>query len=407
MVCVAFLGGKGPPMDDPVILSACRTPIGKFRGTLSALSAPELGSVAIRAALERAGVEPGAVDEVILGNVLSAGIGQAPARQAALGAGLPASVPALTINKVCGSGLKAVMLAAQAIRAGDAEVVVAGGMESMSQAPYLLRREAPPLGDRTLVDALLLDGLICARSQRVMGQIADRLAREESLSREQQDRVAVESHRRALQARDEGRFEAEIAEVVVTRKTGAETVSADEGPRPETTLERLARLAPAFDPEGSVTPGNASMISDGASAVVVASDRAARRMGQRPLARIVSYAAAGMEPEDLFLAPVPAMRRALDRAGISMEQVDRIELNEAFAAQVLACGARLDLPGDRLNVNGGAIALGHPIGASGARVLATLVHELIRCDGRFGLASLCLGGGNAVAMVLERMTSHD
>lgn len=392
-------------MGYPVILSACRTPIGKFRGALSTLTAPELGAVAIRAALEGAGVEPGLVDEVVMGNVLSAGVGQAPARQAALGAGLPASVAALTINKVCGSGLKAVMLASQAVRAGGAEVVVAGGMESMSQAPYLLSRDAPPLGDRTLVDALLYDGLVCALSHQAMGCIADRLAKDDSISREAQDSLAMESHRRAVEAATEGRFNDEIVPVPVAGKKGTVAVSADEGPRADTSLERLARLAPAFGPEGSVTAGNASMISDGASAVVVASLRTAQKIGVAPLARIVASATAGMEPEDLFVAPVLAMRKALDRAGITMEQVDRIELNEAFAAQMLACRNRIPLPGDRLNVHGGAIALGHPIGASGARVLTTLVHALKQCQGRYGLTSLCLGGGNAVALVIERVRS--
>lgn len=390
-------------MDQPVILSACRTPIGKFRGALSALSAPELGAVAVREALKRSGIAPEVVDEVILGNVLTAGVGQAPARQAALGAGLPASVAALTVNKVCGSGLKAVMLASQAVRAGDAEVVVAGGMESMSQAPYLLRRDAPPLGDRALVDSLLYDGLVCGRCSKAMGLIADRLAREDKICREEQDAFALESHRRAVRARDEGWFDEEIVPVPVPRKKGTETVSADEGPRADTSLERLAALAPAFEREGSVTPGNASMISDGAAVVVVASESAAKRLGRAPVARIVASATSGMEPEDLFLAPVSAMRKALEKAGISMDQMDRIELNEAFAAQMLACRNRLDLPLDRLNVNGGAIALGHPIGASGARVLVTLVHDLVRNNGRFGLASLCLGGGNAVAMVIERV----
>ena len=297
------------------------------------------------------------------------------------------------------------MLAAQAIRAGDAEVVVAGGMESMSQAPYLMTRDGPPLGDRALVDALLHDGLTCARSGKIMGQIAERLARDEAISRVDQDDWAVESHRRAVHAAREGRFNVEIVEIPIPRKSGSVTISCDEGPRADTTPERLAALPPAFDPGGSVTPGNASMISDGAAAVVVTSAQAARRLGRSPLARIVSSATCGTEPEDLFIAPVPAMRKALDRAGISLDHVDRIELNEAFAVQVLACSRRLDLPSDRLNVNGGAIALGHPIGASGARVLATLVHELSRCDGRYGLASLCLGGGHAVAMVIERTNS--
>jgi acetyl-CoA C-acetyltransferase len=392
------------PMDRPVILSARRTPIGKFRGRLSSLSAPELGAVAITAALKDAGAAPADVDEVIMGNVLAAGVGQAPARQAALAAGLPATVAALTINKVCGSGLKAVMLASQAIRAGDAELVVAGGMESMSRAPYLLPRDGPPLGDRPMIDALLHDGLVCARSAKPMGQIADSLAGRDAISRADQDAFAVESHRRATRAIAEGAFEAEIAPVTVSvdRRKPPVAVSTDEGPRADVDPDRMAALPPAFGAAGTVTAGNASMISDGAAAVLVASPRLAERLGRKPLARIVAAATSGGEPEDLFIAPVNAIKMALDRAGVNLNQIDRVELNEAFAVQMLACARRLGLALDRVNVNGGAIALGHPIGASGARVLVTLLHALQRCGGRYGLASLCLGGGNAVAMVVER-----
>ena len=390
-------------MDMPVILAATRTPIGKFRGALAALAATELGSAAISAAIERAGIRPEAVEEVIMGNVLAAGVGQAPARQAALGAGLPATVAALTINKVCGSGLKAVMLAAQAIRAGDAELIVAGGLESMSRAPFLSQRDAPPLGNRLLIDALMQDGLVCARSAKAMGEIADELARREAISRRGQDDFALESHRRANRAVQEGAFAAEIVPVSVPgRKGQVIVVSQDEGPQPDTSAERLGSLSPAFGREGTVTAGNASMISDGAAALVVASERAAGRLGRRPLGRIVASATSGTEPEDLFIAPVSAIHEVLKRAGLVASQIDRFELNEAFAAQMLACLRRIDLPRDRVNVNGGAIALGHPIGASGARVLVTLLHELERSGGRYGLASLCLGGGNAVAMIVER-----
>ncbi len=392
--------------DRPVILAAARTPIGKFRGSLAGLSATELGSAAIMAAVERAGIRPEEVDEVIMGNVLAAGVGQAPARQAALGAGLPATVAALTINKVCGSGLKAVMLAAQAIRAGDADLVIAGGMESMSRAPFLAQRDGPPLGNRLLIDALMQDGLLCARSAKAMGQIADELANRDAISRRDQDDFALESHRRAIRAVQSGAFAAEIAPVKVPgRKGQAVVVSSDEGPQPDTSAERLGTLAPAFGREGTVTAGNASMISDGAAALVVASPQAARMLGQKPLGRIVAAATWGTEPEDLFIAPVSAIRMVLEKAGLAASQIDRFELNEAFAAQMLACLRRLELPADRVNVHGGAIALGHPIGASGARVLVTLLHELERADLRYGLASLCLGGGNAVAMIIERTPS--
>jgi acetyl-CoA C-acetyltransferase len=390
-------------MDTPVILAATRTPIGKFRGTLAILTAPELGSLAISAAIERSGVRFEDVDEVIMGNVLAAGVGQAPARQAVLGARLPATVAALTINKVCGSGLKAVMLAAQAIRAGDVDVVIAGGMESMSRAPFLAQRDGPPLGNRVLIDALMQDGLVDAGSSKAMGQIADELSLRDAISRREQDDFALESHRRANRAAQDGAFTSEIVPVRVSGRKGQVTVvSSDEGPQLDTSAERLGSLAPAFGREGTVTAGNASMISDGAAALVVASRKAAEKLGRKPLARIVASATSGTEPGDLFIAPVLAIRKALERAGLVASQIDRYELNEAFAVQMLACMRRLDLPTDRVNVNGGAIALGHPIGASGARVLVTLLHELERSNLRYGLASLCLGGGNAVAMIVER-----
>ena len=390
-------------MSEAVILSACRTPIGKFRGNLSSVAATELGACAVREAVARAGIAPEAVDEVILGMVLPAGTGQAPARQAALKAGLPSAVGALTINKVCGSGLKAVMLAAQAIRCGDAEVIVAGGMENMSQAPWLLRRDGPMLGDRGLIDSMLHDGLECAFSGESMGIVADNLARRAGFSRDAQDRYAVESHRRAVAAANAGLFQKEIVAVSVTNRGQSVVVATDEGPRADCDLVRLSSLRPAFGGDGSVTAGNASMISDGAAAVVVASDAAAERMSCRPLARIVASATSGGEPADLFTAPVAAIRQVLDRAGRSIGDVDLFEINEAFAVQMLTCVQQLDLPLDRVNVHGGAIALGHPIGASGARVLTTLLFALEQRQLRSGIAALCLGGGNAVAMLIERL----
>lgn len=389
-------------MSDAVVLSACRTPIGKFQGALSSLSAPELGALAIREAVARAGVAAEQVEEVILGNVLSAGVGQAPARQAALKAGLPPTVAALTINKVCGSGLKAIMLAAQAIRAGEAEVIVAGGMESMSRAPYLLPREPLRIGDRPLIDSMLHDGLTCAFSENSMGIVAETLAQSDGLTRETQDRYALESHRRAVEAIERGAFAAEIVPVTVRTRSGETLVSQDEGPRAETTLERLAQLAPAFDAQGTVTAGNASMLSDGAAAVVVASREFAERHRCPPLARIVASATAGTEPGDLFVAPVLAVEMVLAKSGHQADDIGLFEINEAFAAQMLACLNRLHLSPERVNIHGGAIALGHPIGASGARVFVTLLHGMMARRERLGIASLCLGGGNAVAMLVER-----
>lgn len=389
-------------MPEAFILSACRTPIGKFGGGLSRLAASDLGATALKAALQRAGVDAAAVDEVILGNVLTGGTGQAPARQAALKAGLPPSVAALTINKVCGSGLKAVMLAAQAIRAGDADLLLAGGMESMSRAGWVLSRMGPALGDRVLVDTLQFDGLTCAHSGRSMGDIADGLAAERGITRLDQDRYALESHRRAVAAIAAGEFRNEIVGVPVPGKADV-LVEQDEGPRSDTTLERLASLRAVFREGGSVTAGNASMISDGAAAVVVASSRALEGSGSRPLARIVAWATAGGPPEELFVAPVAAIHQLLNKAGCKPSEVDLLELNEAFASQMLACLRALEIPADRVNVQGGAIALGHPIGASGARVLVTLVHALHRREKRLGVAALCLGGGNAVALLVERL----
>jgi acetyl-CoA C-acetyltransferase len=399
------------------LVSAARTPIGKFGGALADVPAVELGGIAIRAALERASLPEGTpIDEVLMGQVLQAGAGQAPARQAALRGGLPVTTSATTINRVCGSGLKAIMLAAAEIRAGDASVAIAGGMESMNGAPYLLSRArfGYRLGDGTLVDATVHDGLWCAFDDCHMGTHAERVAIASTVSRQEQDEFALRSHQRAIAAIDEGRFDAELVPVTIRDAKGRETiVSVDEGPRRDSTLEALARLKPAFAlpvgddrgdaTSGTATAGNAPGITDGAAATVVASERSVERYGLKPLARIVGYAQAEVEPKWLFLAPVDGVRRLLNRIEMPLEAFDLIEINEAFAAQVLADGRELGFDWDKVNVNGGAIALGHPIGASGARIVATLLHELARRDGRYGLATLCLGGGGSVAMAFERV----
>jgi acetyl-CoA C-acetyltransferase len=394
-------------METPVVLSACRTPIGRFRGSLSSLAVTELGATAVNAAVQRSGLPSYQVDEVIMGNVLSAGAGQAPARQAALRGGLPADVAALTINKVCGSGLKSVMLAAQAVRCGDATAIVAGGMESMSRSPYLVLRSESKAVDRTLIDSMLEDGLRCADSGQSMGQIAEQLAADDQVSRLAQDQFACESHARATAAAERGDFDDEIVPVVLKTSSNPPDqsliIQKDEGPRSDTTMDGLAKLAGAFETNGTVTAGNASMISDGAAAVVVTSQRFASQQGLKPLARIVAYATSGTQPSDLFLAPVAAIGKVLKSSGLNLDDIGLIEINEAFAVQMLACMKRLELSAERLNVHGGAIALGHPIGASGARVLTTLIHALRRRDQQLGLASLCLGGGNAVAMIVERI----
>jgi acetyl-CoA C-acetyltransferase len=392
-------------MADALILSAARTPIGKYLGALADVPAPKLGAVVIAEALKRAKAAVGQVDECIMGNVLQAGVGQNPARQAALKAGLPDTIAAVTINKVCGSGLKAVMLAAQAIRAGDAELLVAGGMESMSRAPYLLfgTRTGWKYGDQKAVDAMIHDGLWCAFENWHMGEAAEHIAAQNGVTRSEQDRLSAQSHQRAAAAWERGAFNAEVVAVTVGSGAKAKTVARDEGVRPETTAEGLAKLKAAFRPDGTVTAGNASMLSDGAAAVVVGSSRAAEKLGIKPLARIVAYATSGVAPKDIFIAPVLAVRQVLAKAGLRLGDIDLFELNEAFAAQMLACGKELGLDEARVNVNGGAIALGHPIGASGARVLATLLYALEQRGLKRGLASLCLGGGNAVAMVVERV----
>jgi len=393
-------------MAEAVILSAARTPVGKLLGGLSRLSAVELATPAAREALRRAQLSPSQIDEVIFGQVLQAGQGQNPARQVALRAGLPSSVAAFTVNKVCGSGLKAVMLAAQAIRAGDAEILLAGGMESMSQAPFLLRgvRSGWRYGHQQAEDSLLRDGLCCAFENWHMGEAAEYIAAKYTISRAQQDAYALESHRRATAAWQNRWFQEEVVPVTVCERGRQQVIERDEGYRPDTSLEALARLEPAFRPDGTVTAGNASMLSDGAAAVVVASQTAAFKLNMRPLAHIRAYATSGVEPKELFIAPVFAIRAVCSKAGVSLRDIDLFEINEAFAAQMLACLQELDLPMDKVNVQGGAIALGHPIGASGARVLTTLIYALQRRQLRRGIAALCLGGGNAVAMLIERPT---
>jgi len=393
---------------EPVLLSAVRTPSGRFQGSLSSFPAPKLGSIAIRAAVERAGIgDPARIDEVIMGNVVTAGEGQAPARQAALFAGLPSSVGATAVNKVCGSGLKAVMLAALAIRAGEGDLFVAGGMESMSRAPYLVdgRTGALRYGHAQLTDALLHDGLWDPFENWGMGDAAEFIAREYEVTRRAMDEFALRSHQRATAAMDEGKFKAEIAVVEVPGKKGGATIfDTDETPRRDTSLEALASLKPAFQANGSVTAGNAPGLNDGAAAVVVASRELAEKSGRPPLARIVGQAQAAVEPKYLFIAPAKAIPRLLEKVGWTLADVDLIELNEAFAAQVLADGYALaDIGWDweKVNVNGGAIALGHPIGASGARVLTTLIYALKDRGLKRGIASLCLGGAEAVAVAIE------
>lgn len=389
---------------DAVIVGAARLPTGRFLGALAGLPAPRLGATAIRAALDRSGVDASRIDEVFVGNVVAAGVGQAPARQAALGAGIPPSIPCTTINKVCGSGLKAVMLAAQAIRAGDGTTYVAGGMESMSNAPYLLpqARAGYRAGHQQALDANLNDGLWCAFTDQHMGMLAEHIAQVYDISREEQDRYALESHRRAIQAQKDGAFAEEIVPIAVPQRRGpAEQVTADETPRADTSLEALAKLPSAFCETGRVTAGNAPGLSDGAAALVVMERRAAERAGAPILARILGYANAAREPEMIFAAPPLAVRAVLERTGLTLNDFDLFEVNEAFAAQILANQKELGWDPARVNVNGGAIALGHPLGATGAKVLTTLIYTLRRRGLKRGLAALCLGGGGAVALALE------
>ena len=392
-------------MTDAFILSAARTPVGKLLGALKDFSAVDLGVIAARAALERASIDPNLVDEVIMGNVIQAGNGQNPARQVALRAGLPNTVAALTINKVCGSGLKSVMLAANGIKLGEIDAAVAGGMESMSGAPYLLKgaRQGYRLGNGELIDSMIHDGLWCAFDDWHMGCTGEVVAERYNVTREEQDEYAMNSHRKAVSAMKEGRFEQEIVPVEIPQKRGpALAVGTDEGPREDTSLEVLARLKPAFKEGGTVTAGNAPGVNDGAAAVVVASAEIARKIGRKPLARIVAQATSGVEPKLVMMAPVTAIQKTLERAGWDLAEVDLIELNEAFSVQAVAITRELGINPAKLNVNGGAVALGHPIGASGGRLLVTLLHEMQRRDVKRGLVSLCLGGGNAVAMAIER-----
>lgn len=388
---------------DVVIVSAVRTAIGTFGGGLSTVSATELGATVIKEALQRAQISPDQVDEVIMGNVLQAGLGQNPARQAAIKAGLPQEVPAMTINKVCGSGLKAVHLATQAIQTGDAEIVVAGGMENMSQAPYLLKeaRNGFRMGDQKVVDSMIHDGLWCAFNDIHMGITAENICDLYGLSREEQDQFAFESQQKAARAMENGYFEEEIVPVAVLQRKGdPRIVDRDEHPRPQTTLADLAKLRPAFKKEGSVTAGNASGINDGAACLVVMSREKAEELQLQPMAVIRGNASAGVDPKIMGVGPVPATKKALQKAGMTMDQIDLVEANEAFAAQSLAVARDLNIDPDKINVNGGAIALGHPIGASGARILVTLLYEMKRRNAASGLATLCIGGGQGVSTVV-------
>ena len=393
-------------MREAVILSAVRLPTGKFLGTLKGFTAPQLGAMVVREAVKRAGIEPRAVDEVIMGNVISAGLGQAPARQAAIGAGLPPEVAALTINKVCGSGLKAVMLAAQGIATGDTEVVVAGGMESMSNAPYLLTRarEGLRLGHGEVVDSMIHDGLWEAYEDYHMGCCGEIVAEKYTVGRREQDAYALESHRRAVAAIGAGKFKQQILPVPIPQKKGDPLLfELDESPREDTSIETLGRLKPAFKEGGTVTAGNAPGVNDGAAALVVTSAERAKALGRKPMARIVAQAVSGVEPKMVMMSPVGAVRKLWEKTGWNPEHVDLFELNEAFAVQAVAVSRELGLDPAKVNVNGGAVALGHPIGASGARVLTTLLYALQDRGLARGVATLCLGGGNGVALAVERM----
>jgi acetyl-CoA C-acetyltransferase len=392
-------------METPVILSAVRTPVGKFQGGLSSFTAPELGAKVIVEAARRAGIETKQIDEAILGNVLQAGLGQNPARQAALKGGCDPRVAALTINKVCGSGLKAVALAAQAVQLGESEIVVAGGMESMTNAPYLLpqARSGYRLGDGKLVDSMIHDGLWDSYENFHMGMTGELVAEKYGISREEQDRFAFESHQKAIRARKSCFFEAQILPIEVPQKKGEPVViKYDESPREDTSMEVLAKLKPAFKKDGTVTAGNAPGTNDGAAALIVTSERNAARLGKQPMARIVAQAVSGVEPKWVMMAPVEAVEKLLAKTGWDRKDVDLVELNEAFSVAAIAVTRQLKLNPEKVNVNGGAVAIGHPIGASGARILVTLLYELQRRDLKRGIAALCLGGGNAVALAVER-----
>jgi len=394
-------------MEEVVIVSAARTPVGKFQGGLSSLSATQLGAVAVREAVKRAGLDPAQVDECIMGNVVSAGLGQNPARQAALNGGLPPEVSALTINKVCGSGLKAIALAQQAIQTGNSRIVVAGGMESMTNAPYLLPqgRGGFRMGNSVVVDSMVHDGLWDAFNDYHMGVTGENVAEKYGISREEQDCYALNSHRKAAQARREGRFKAEIVPVEIPAKKKGQAptiVEADESIREDASIEALRALKPAFKKDGTVTAGNAPGVNDAAAAVVVMTAARAVELGLKALATIRAQATSGVDPKWVMMAPVSGVRKVLERAGWSAESVDLFELNEAFSVQAIAVTRELGIPLEKVNVNGGAVAIGHPIGASGARVLITLIYEMIRRDVKRGVAALCLGGGNSVALAVER-----
>ena len=387
----------------PVLLSSCRTPVGRYLGSLSSFTAPQLGAIVIREAVKRAGVDPAAIDDVIMGHVLQGGAGQASGRQAMIHAGLPGTVPAVTINKVCGSGLKAVMLAAQAIKAGDAQCVVAGGMEAMSASPHYVfgMRGGIKAGNQTLLDGMIQDGLWDSFGNVHMGGYAEYTAQKAGVTRQEQDEFALRSHQKAVAAMEACRFQAEIVPVEVKARGGTTRVEKDEGPRRDTSLEALARLKPAFQPNGTVTAGNSPGLNDGASALVVSSLAFAKAHGLAPVARVTAYATGGGEPRDLFFAPIMAVQSLMKKAGTAIGDYDLIEANEAFAVQAIVDGRALGWDWERVNVNGGAIALGHPIGASGARILTTLLHAMRRAQASTGLATLCLGGGNAVALAVE------
>jgi acetyl-CoA C-acetyltransferase len=400
-------GGSMPSNDDVVIVSAVRTPVGRFQGALSELSAPQLGSIVVREAVKRAAIDSALVDECIMGNVVQAGLGQNPARQAALNGGLVPGVAAMTINKVCGSGLKAVALAAQAIETGNSSVVVAGGMESMSNAPYLLpnARKGYRLGNGQLVDAMIHDGLWDAYNDYHMGNTGENVAAKYHITREEQDEYALNSHRKALAAMKECRFKSQIVPVELPSKkkgAGPVIVDRDEGPREDTTIEALRSLKPAFKKDGTVTAGNAPGVNDGAAAVIVTSAARAKELGLQPMARIVAQATSGVDPAWVMMAPVDAIRKIWQKTGWNASDVDLYEINEAFSVAAIAVTRELGLDLNRVNVNGGAVALGHPIGASGARILVTLIYEMMRLDVRRGIAALCLGGGNAVALAVAR-----
>jgi acetyl-CoA C-acetyltransferase len=392
-------------MREVVIVSAVRTAIGSFNGGLASLSATELGAIVIKEALQRANVGADSVDEVIFGNVLQAGLGQNPARQAAIKAGLPVEVPSYTINKVCGSGLKTVNLAAQAIRCGDADIVIAGGMESMSNAPYLLDAKARwgyRMGDSKVTDVMIKDGLWCAFNDYHMGITAENVAEKFGITRQDQDQLAYESQTKAAKAIADGLFKDEIVPVIIKTRKGEVVFDTDEFPKANTTVDSVSGLKPAFKKDGTVTAANASGINDGAAALVIMSAEKANELGIKPLAKIRAYGSGGVDPSIMGMGPVPAARKALAKAGLGINDLDLIEANEAFAAQFLAVGKELGFPQERVNTRGGAIALGHPIGASGARILVTLLHNMIQTDKKLGLATLCIGGGQGVATIVER-----